>query len=142
MNCQFFLIKSINFPCWWYDLYDIIFTSFSAKLKIGAIFEFHNNTLCVECLIICSNMNCWTIPAYVVIPLMAVALVAGWWRAAVEVSVANLATNDIPENPFRTLRPAKVNSHSTYTHSQYYIVKTASLVFQRRWCWPSKQNLS
>ena len=62
---------------------------------------------------------------------MAVA-VAGW-RAAVEVSVANLATNDIPENPVRTLRPAKVNSHSTYyTHSQYYIVKTASLVFQRR----------
>ena len=61
---------------------------------------------------------------------MAVA-VAGW-RAAVEVSVANLATNDIPENPVRTLRPAKVNSHSTNTHSQYYIVKTASLVFQRR----------
>ena len=46
---------------------------------------------------------------------MAVA-VAGW-RAAVEVSVANLATNDIPENPVRTLRPAKVNSHSTYTHT-------------------------
>ena len=67
-------------------------------------------------------MNCWTIPAYVVIPLMAVARVAGW-RAAVEVSVAKLATNDIPENPVRTLRPAKVNSHSTYTHSQYYIVK-------------------